>query len=388
MILADVVADTVLEMYRKLFKSKGKAIENCNSWTVLSAILVLNHTTNDLTCLSLATGTECLSKRRRDNGGILLVDSHAEILSHRALKRCILNEMVRLVEDNAYATSSYLTLNPAGTKFQLRKGFEFILYTSHVPCGDCSVVASKEAIRNFPSDISCNDNSAISSINVLRGRSFSDRSGRLRTKPGRADAEESESHSCSDKISRWVCLGLGGSFVNYHMETPIRLSILVVGDDFNHESLQRGINGRTYSWRRAHSIEPLEIYSTSRSFEYGRTGDKVSSSISSIWYLGCEKIEILNLGRRQGFIIPRNKESWSPKASSSVSKLNIGILFMKTISSTLPPHPVTYRDLKSMCKDYQERKKNLLSDDCAFIGWKQSSHEFEKFSYMQPTIQK
>lgn len=185
-----------------------------------------------------------------------------------------------------------------------------------------------------------------------------------------------ECNSCSDKISRWLCLGLGGGFVHYHVKTQIRLSMLVVGDDFNHDSLQRGLNDRTYSWRLARAIAPLEIYQTSRVFEHGRSDGKVSSSLASVWNLGCDRVEAVNLGRRQGFTIPSKNQSWPPKASSSVSKLNLGILFLKSINSTIP---TTYRNLKSMSQYYQEQKQQLL-DDPSFAGWQQSSLEFEEFS--------
>ena len=147
--------------------------------------------------------------------------------------------------------------------------------------------------------------------------------------------------------------------------------MLVVGDDFNHDSLQRGLNDRTYSWRLARAVAPLETYPTSRVFEHGRSDGKVPSSLASVWYLGCDRVEAVNLGRRQGFT-----KKWSPKASSSVSKLNLGILFMKSINSSIP---TTYRNLKSMSRDYQEQKQQLL-DDPSFAGWKQSSLEFEEFT--------
>ena len=189
----DRIADAVLEKYRKVFKSKGKEMENTNSWTVLAAIVAFNRLTNDVACVSLATGTDCLSKRRRDYDGILLADSHAEVLCHRAFKRFLLNEVIRLL-NTANATSKYLIPTLTGAaKFELREGVEFALYTSHAPCGDCTMEGTATlAIRTdsfaipSPKDIPANA--------VLRGRSHHDRLGVLRTKPGRADAEESDSH--------------------------------------------------------------------------------------------------------------------------------------------------------------------------------------------------
>jgi tRNA-specific adenosine deaminase 1 len=50
--------------------------------------------------------------------------------------------------------------------------------------------------------------------------------GALRTKPGRGDP--TISMSCSDKIAKWLVLGIQGSLVNNILDKPIYLNAIVI----------------------------------------------------------------------------------------------------------------------------------------------------------------
>lgn len=51
--------------------------------------------------------------------------------------------------------------------------------------------------------------------------------GVMRTKPGRGDP--TISMSCSDKIAKWLVLGIQGSLLSNLFEKPIYLSAIVIG---------------------------------------------------------------------------------------------------------------------------------------------------------------
>lgn len=50
--------------------------------------------------------------------------------------------------------------------------------------------------------------------------------GALRTKPGRGDP--TISMSCSDKIAKWLVLGIQGSLLSCFFEKPIYLDAIVI----------------------------------------------------------------------------------------------------------------------------------------------------------------
>jgi hypothetical protein len=64
--------------------------------------------------------------------------------------------------------------------------------------------------------------------------------GVLRTKPGRG--YPTKSMSCSDKITKWLILGIQGSLLTNFLTAPIYLTAIVVGDcPYNNEAMKRSL---------------------------------------------------------------------------------------------------------------------------------------------------
>lgn len=84
---------------------------------------------------------------------------------------------------------------------------------------------------------------------VARGRDNYHLLGVLRSKPGRADAPQTLSMSCSDKIARWCVLGLQGALAS-HLFEPIYVDEIILGgipsgmQDLVREDCHRAFEGR------------------------------------------------------------------------------------------------------------------------------------------------
>ena len=62
-----------------------------------------------------------------------------------------------------------------------------------------------------------------------RGRDDYSRLGVLRTKPGRADSPPTLCISCSDKIAKWIVLGIQGA-LSFHFLHPLYISNIMIGE--------------------------------------------------------------------------------------------------------------------------------------------------------------
>ena len=87
------------------------------------------------------------------------------------------------------------------------------------------------------------------SAELVRGREGYMHSGALRTKPARADATTTNSHSCSDKLAIYSVIGIQGALLSQLVE-PIYISSFVFGgippalQSVIYEECGRALSGR------------------------------------------------------------------------------------------------------------------------------------------------
>ncbi|XP_027882405.1 tRNA-specific adenosine deaminase 1 [Xiphophorus couchianus] len=139
MINADEVAELCYERFRQLPR-RGKP-EPGREWSLLAAVLRITRRPNsdsvEMEVISLGTGTKCIGKAAMSAAGDVLNDSHAEVIARRGCIRYLIQELHRAV------SSRYSSLfRPADRrgKWRLQPGVSFLLFTSHTPCGDTSII--------------------------------------------------------------------------------------------------------------------------------------------------------------------------------------------------------------------------------------------------------
>eukprot|EP01040_Poterioochromonas_malhamensis_P014998 gene14998-16700_t len=300
--MKELLVKEVLELYQNELSQNGKP-QNIEEFTVLAAIIAKidpvdsgkvgtdNGSDSIFKVVSLATGTKCVGEELIDKQGHIIHDSHAEVIARRGFLRYLL-ELLLLLETTPSLENELLCplmrKNPESLKegYKIKHNWLFYLYISDSPCGDACIYPSISGEMCFTGaklaamieDRSCPhydsaSSKALGSIEIsqkdngLIVEKDQQLVGPARTKSSRSDTQHpTNSMSCSDKICRWLHLGLQGK-VLYNLVGKVELSGIIVGRDPSAateaqlQALQRALRGRceTDSSEAKESIDMLIV---------------------------------------------------------------------------------------------------------------------------------
>ncbi|KAI9207050.1 adenosine deaminase/editase [Polychytrium aggregatum] len=224
---------------------------------------------------------------------------------------------------------------------------------------------------------------------VLRGRDSYNLLGVLRTKPGRIDADSTNSLSCSDKIAKWMVVGLGGALVASLMD-PIYLSTITIGAFYNHADAYRAFIDRLegiVDLPPLYRVQVPEIFHSKVPFPFSRVAvtknentRPISADASIGWSSPSDDSEVTVCGRKQGFSAKKAKNN--ERARPSISKLSLFKLHQEVLSRVNPSaasstSSQTYRQAKQANSEYQLAKSRLYVG--RFAGWLICDPMYEAF---------
>ncbi|KIW25096.1 uncharacterized protein PV07_10762 [Cladophialophora immunda] len=327
-LLPERVAQLALATFNSLPpKCKPRTLlDGTTEWTPMSAVVLAQEGQDaPLTCVSLATGTKCLSTSALPRcKGLVVHDSHAEILALRGFNRWLLSEIEAILRDPTY-TSPYLELTPRddagwrrGFPFRLRDHVTIHFFTTEAPCGDASMEILMESLPSGdanPWPVECDTPTS------LQGRGYFSLLGYVRRKPARADAEPSGSKSCTDKLAVKQFTSILSFPADLFVErTPSAYikSLVVYTDQYNPVGYERafGPEGRLSLLGDAgifFSVQPLRADFTRFAFERRRPhpansmqATSKTSNISVLWVQAAgtnrsNVVEVLINGVKQGY---------------------------------------------------------------------------------------
>ncbi|CAH0546887.1 unnamed protein product [Brassicogethes aeneus] len=364
----ETIANLCLKHFNSLPK-KGKPIDN--EWTVLSCIVLEENELFEV--VALGTGSKCIGQNKLSPNGDILNDSHAEIICRRSFIRFLYDQLnlLRNKEKSVY-------LYDLNREIKIKPNVKFHFFTTHVPCGDAAIF-SKQNEEDFGSILisgDFNDEPKQKKLKIddiyrtgakcldhdekqdpkLDGSAYHIL-GAVRRKPGRGDPTLSV--SCSDKISRWVHLGIQGSLIFTITKQPIYISSFTIAGDtpFNEDALKRALFNRFGDIKLPLPFvqNKFIIGQATLQFKYAKTNLKTPCPSSISWVkTDKESLEVSVEGKKQGIT---KKDINKEIACVRICKKNLFGCFINTIKSlNLNVNgnfkSLTYKNAKTLSEEY------------------------------------
>ncbi|RKP37275.1 adenosine deaminase/editase [Dimargaris cristalligena] len=391
--LGTQVAKVCLEQYHRLPK-KGKPTargSQKHEWTTVAGFVLERPGSKSV---SYSTGLKCLSQTRLVRSGDVVHDWHGEVVARRCLVRYLFQQIRLTLSSPDSDVGIFEIIEPSGQspRLKLRSSLKFHFYVSQSPCKslnqsrillsrpvgpprnrylpygmdshiesvnqDPAKVAQAETARSTSGPTELPDKVSVkkrklttepnsSALPFQRGRENMYCLSALRTKPGRRDAEDTTSMSCSDKLARWILLGFQSTLLSYLIE-PIFVDSITVGDWFDEQGLRRALVTRVLDY----GAFPFSQFNSEFTANHVKT---IPADAGLAWYQGLKTPEVIVAGRKQG-ASPNNLGQYSPKCRSELCKKAMLEEFQAVLESW-----VQYLDGHS-CNDTAREVRNRLQE--------------------------
>ncbi|XP_033749862.1 double-stranded RNA-specific adenosine deaminase-like [Pecten maximus] len=218
--------------------------DNLAGRKVIAGVVMESKSNKTFEIISLASGNRFIRGDALTTDGQVLVDSHAEILASRGMKRLFYHHIKKLCMGQK---SNVLQRRGQG-KAELQSGIEFHLYISTAPCGDGATFTPSAGLsveENGHNPTFDNDKQGLLRTKIEQGEGqipFKKKqvSHQYQSMDAVRCGERLRVMSCSDKLCKWNFLGVQGALLANMME-PVYLSSITLGTLYNHGHMARAM---------------------------------------------------------------------------------------------------------------------------------------------------
>ena len=356
---------------------------------VIAAFVMENTETAAMKVVSVGSGTQCITGNQMSTEGLVVNDSHAEVVARRSLMRFFYKQLLAKLSGQE---NTIFTDNDKSEPAKVRDTLKFHLYISTAPCGDGAQFSrGDDENREPPLDSSHKPTMQNKKQGILRTKMEGGEGtipvgdAKQQTWYGILYGGRIRTMSCSDKILRWNVLGLQGALLSQFME-PVYMSSLTLGSLHHHGHLSRAVCCRV---REIEGDLPTGFTVNHPSLGRAGGGDEMkrhmekTSNFSLNWALGDDKAELTDgvTGRpvTGQCLLP------SPTPLSRISKASLFSSFVtlcKNSECNEMSDTTTYSDVKRVALEYQQAKSTLFEhfQKKGYASWMKKPEEQEQFT--------
>jgi len=364
--VADTIGKLILDKFSAVMAGHG---QHARRKVLAGIVMSRGEAMEDLTVISVSTGTKCINGEHMSVNGNSLNDCHAEIISRRCLVDYLYSQLEAISSmGGSIPEESILMANTPGGGYKLKSGVKFHLFINTAPCGDARIFSPHEA---QPGDGDSDRHSNRKSRGQLRTKIESGEgtipvksSEGIQTWDGVLQGSRLLTMSCSDKVCRWNVVGVQGALLSYYLQ-PIYFHSVILGSLFHPTHMYRAVVGRIQATMsglpppyRLH-VPRLNLVSSP---EVRMPGKAPNYSVN--WTQGCELPEVIDTmkGKEQ------DKGSASRLAKVVLFRRWMGLLRSGIVTPVnraeaanikASGEGIEYADAKMNMKAFQEAKSQM-----------------------------
>ena len=254
------IHDRVAQLSHDFYLQVQNSLQAPQPGRKVTACFVMEDTASGAhTPVAVGSGTRCITGDQMSLEGLVVNDSHAEIVARRSLLRFFYSQLREYHRGGSSDDTIFCEWVDHPPLLAVKDNIKFHLYISTAPCGDGAQFSRGDVQNREPPPQASAPDGGGGSGNPHQPTMSAKTQGVLRTKmeggegtiPIAGDAPPQtwdgilhggrlRTMSCSDKVGRWNVLGLQGAALS-HFVRPVYLTSLTLGSLHHHGHLSRAV---------------------------------------------------------------------------------------------------------------------------------------------------